>query len=128
MAGNLEPLNDELERSYHEAQERMSDPAVYNDHREAAGAGRKLKELEGPYKLAQRWREARADLDDALDDSDPPGCRRGRGRTVGGRSPPRPDALRGTARLHRRASRSEPERSRWLQGDHVRDQRRRRVL
>jgi peptide chain release factor 1 len=70
MAGNLEPLLDELERSYLEAQERMSDPAVYNDHREAAGAGRKLKELEGPYRLAQRWREARADLDDALDDSD----------------------------------------------------------
>ena len=70
MAGNLEPLLDELERSYHEAQERMSDPAVYNDHREAAGAGRKLKELEGPYKLGQRWREARADLDDALEDSD----------------------------------------------------------
>ena len=70
MAGNLEPLLDELERSYHEAQERLSDPAVYNDHREAAGAGRKLKELEGPYRLAQRWREARADLDDALDDSD----------------------------------------------------------
>jgi peptide chain release factor 1 len=70
MAGNLEPLLDELERSYHEAQERMSDPAVYNDHREAAGAGRKLKELEGPYKLGQRWREARADLDDALEDTD----------------------------------------------------------
>ena len=70
MAGNLEPLLDELERSYQEAQERMSDPAVYNDHREAAGAGRKLKELEGPFKLGQRWREARADLDDALEDSD----------------------------------------------------------
>ena len=70
MAGNLEPLLDELERSYHEAQERLSDPDVYNDHREAAGAGRKLKELEGPYKLGQRWREARADLDDALEDSD----------------------------------------------------------
>src|SRR5258705_2116577 len=70
MAGTIEPLLDELERSYQEAQERMSDPAVYNDHREAAGAGRKLKELEGPYKLAQRWREARADLDDALEDSD----------------------------------------------------------
>jgi peptide chain release factor 1 len=70
MAGNLEPLLDELERSYREAQERMSDPTVYNDHREAAGAGRRLKELEGPYRLAQRWREARADLDDALEDSD----------------------------------------------------------
>ena len=70
MAGNLEPLLDDVERSYREAQERMSDPAVYNDHREVADAGRKLKELEGPYRLAQRWREARADLDDALEDSD----------------------------------------------------------
>src|SRR5207244_4832319 len=57
-------------RSYREAQDRLSDPAVYNDHREAAGAGRRLKELEGPYRLAQRWREARADLDDAREDGD----------------------------------------------------------
>ena len=70
MAGTIEPLLDDVERSYREAQERMSDPAVYNDHREVADAGRKLKELEGPYLLAQRWREARADLDDALEDSD----------------------------------------------------------
>ena len=70
MAGTIEPLLDEVERSYREAQERMSDPAVYNDHREVAAAGRKLKELEGPYRLAERWREARADLDDALEDSD----------------------------------------------------------
>src|SRR2546430_13019236 len=70
MAGNIEPLLDELERSYHEAQERMSNPAVYNERREPARAGRNLKEPEGPYKLGRRWREARADLDDALDDSD----------------------------------------------------------
>src|SRR5437773_1937329 len=70
MAGTIEPLLDEVERSYREVQERMSDPAVYNDHREVAAAGRKLKELEGPYRLAERWREARADLDDALEDSD----------------------------------------------------------
>lgn len=70
MAGNIEPLLDELDRSYEEAQERMSDPAVYNDRREAADAGRKLKELEGPHRLGQRWREARADLDDARADGD----------------------------------------------------------
>ena len=56
MAGNIEQLVDELERSYREAQERMSDPAVYNDHREAAEVGRRLKELEEPYKLAEQWR------------------------------------------------------------------------
>src|SRR5207247_9338264 len=70
MAGTIEPLIDEVERSYREVQERRSDPAAYNDHREVAAAGRRLKELEGPYRLAERWREARADLDDALEDSD----------------------------------------------------------
>jgi peptide chain release factor 1 len=69
MAG-IESLVDELERSYRETQERMSDPAVYNDHREAADAGRRLKELEAPHKLAQAWREARADLDAARGDSE----------------------------------------------------------
>src|ERR671937_2362572 len=61
MAG-IEQLVDELERSYQEAQERMSDPAVYNDHREAAAAGRRLKELEGPHRLAREWRQVRDDL------------------------------------------------------------------
>ena len=53
----MDELVDELERSYRETQERLSDPAVYNDHREAAEVGRRLKELEGPYKLAQEWRD-----------------------------------------------------------------------
>ena len=66
----FEDLVGELERSYGEAQERMSDPAVFSDHRTAADAGRKLKELEGPYKLAQEWRQARADLEDARADGD----------------------------------------------------------
>jgi peptide chain release factor 1 len=65
MAGNIEHLVDDLERSYTEAQERMSDPSVYNDHREAAAAGRRLKELEGPHRLAQEWRQVHADLDEA---------------------------------------------------------------
>src|ERR687898_972519 len=64
----IDALIDELERKYRETQERMSDPAVYNDHREAADTGRRLKELEGPYKLAQRWREVMRDLEDAKDD------------------------------------------------------------
>src|SRR5438067_3332539 len=68
MAGNIEQLVDELERSYNEAQERMSDPAVYNDHREAATAGRRLKELEGPHRLAQEWRQLRDDLEAARGD------------------------------------------------------------
>src|SRR5436190_22734110 len=64
----IEGLVDELDRSYREVQERMSDPAVYNDHREAAEVGRRLKELEAPHKLAVAWQGARADLADAKDD------------------------------------------------------------
>ena len=63
MASQIESLIDDLERSYTEVQERMSDPAVYNDHSEAAEVGRRLKELETPYKLAQEWRAMREDVD-----------------------------------------------------------------
>ena len=69
MAG-IDELVEELERSYGEAQERMSDPAVYNDHRQAADAGRRLKELEGPHKLAEEWRSVREDLEAARSDGD----------------------------------------------------------
>jgi peptide chain release factor 1 len=70
MAATFEGLLDELERNYRETQERLSDPAVFNDHREAAEVGRRLKELEGPYKLAQEWRGVREDLVAARDDPD----------------------------------------------------------
>ena len=66
----IQELVDEVERSYRETQERLSDPAVYNDHREAADVGRRLKELEGPYKLAEEWRGVHEDLDDARGDGD----------------------------------------------------------
>jgi peptide chain release factor 1 len=48
----------------------MADPAVYNDHREAADVGRRLKSLELPHKLAKAWLEARADLDAARGDAE----------------------------------------------------------
>jgi peptide chain release factor 1 len=66
----MDELVDELERSYRETQERLSDPSVYNDHREAAEVGRRLKELEGPHKLAQEWRSVRDDLEAARADGD----------------------------------------------------------
>ena len=70
MAATIESLVDDLERSYTEVQERMSDPSVYNDRREAAEVGRRLKELETPYRLAQEWRGARDDVEAARDDPD----------------------------------------------------------
>jgi peptide chain release factor 1 len=66
----IQELVDEVERSYGETQERMSDPAVYNDHREAAEVGRRLKELEAAHKLAQEWLEVSEDLDAARGDGD----------------------------------------------------------
>jgi peptide chain release factor 1 len=70
MAGNVEQLVDELERTYQEAQERMSDPTVYNDRRQAADAGRRLKELEAPHRLAREWLQVREDLEAARGDGD----------------------------------------------------------
>jgi len=66
----LDDLVTELQRSYAEAQERMADPAVFNDPREAADVGRRLKSLETPYKLAMDWRQAREDLDAARGDAE----------------------------------------------------------
>src|SRR5579864_814369 len=70
MDVTLDNLVDEIERNYAETQERMSDPSVYNDRREAADVGRRLKELETPHRLAQEWRLARDDLAAARDDDD----------------------------------------------------------
>jgi peptide chain release factor 1 len=66
----IDELVAELERSYAEAQDRLSDPAVFSDHRTAADAGRRLKELEGPHRLAQEWREVTGDLEAARADGD----------------------------------------------------------
>jgi peptide chain release factor 1 len=66
----IQELIEDVERSYRETQERLSDPAVYNDHREAAQVGRRLKELESPHKLAQAWRAIQEDLDAARGDGD----------------------------------------------------------
>ena len=70
LVAGFEALVDDLERSFRETQERMSDPSVYDDHREAAQVGRRLKELEGAHKLAQEWRQTRDDLEDAQGDGD----------------------------------------------------------
>jgi peptide chain release factor 1 len=70
MAADFDTLVSDLERNYEELQARMADPAVYNDHREAAEVGRRLKELEGPHKLAQEWRATNEDLEAARGDGD----------------------------------------------------------
>jgi peptide chain release factor 1 len=70
MAAAIETLVDELERSYADAQERMNDPAVYSDQNSARDAGRRLKELEGPWRLAQQWRDVHRDLEDARSDAE----------------------------------------------------------
>jgi len=66
----IQELVEDVERSYRETQERLSDPAVYNDHREAADVGRRLKELESPHKLAREWLAVHEDLEAAWADGD----------------------------------------------------------
>src|SRR5919108_3074648 len=63
-------LVEELERSYGEAQERMNDPALYSDQNAARDAGRRLKELEEPFRLAQEWRGTSDDVEAARSDPD----------------------------------------------------------
>jgi peptide chain release factor 1 len=68
MSESVERLIEELERSYGEAQERMSDPAVFSDRQAAAEAGRRLKDLEVAHKLAQDWTATHDDLEAARGD------------------------------------------------------------
>src|SRR5947208_14924016 len=68
--GGTGDLIEELVRSYRELQERISNPSVYDDRREAAEVGRRLKDLEAPYRLAHEWRQAQADLEAARGDDD----------------------------------------------------------
>jgi peptide chain release factor 1 len=64
----LEELAEELERSHAELEERLADPNVYADPREAAALGRRLKELDPALRVAREWRQATADLADAKGD------------------------------------------------------------
>jgi peptide chain release factor 1 len=64
----LEDLAEELERSHAELEERLADPGVYADPREAADLGRRLKELDPALRAAREWRQASADLADAKGD------------------------------------------------------------
>jgi peptide chain release factor 1 len=68
MTDAVANLIEELERSFAEAQERMSDPAVFSDRQAAAEAGRRLKELEGAHRLAEEWTSTRDDLAAASED------------------------------------------------------------
>src|ERR687897_542381 len=65
----IQELVEDVERSYLETQERMSDPAVYNDRREAADVGRDLKELVP--ELEERLETLEEELKLALVESDP---------------------------------------------------------
>ncbi len=66
----IDLLVEELERSFGELQERMADPAIYADRREAADLGRRLKELELAHRLGQEWRGAAEDVEAARADPD----------------------------------------------------------
>jgi peptide chain release factor 1 len=66
----MQDLVEEVERSYAETQERMNDPALYSDRREAAEVGRRFKELQAANELAEEWRKVFSDLEAARGDGD----------------------------------------------------------
>src|SRR5687767_9549016 len=68
MAAPIENLSEDLERSYTELQKRMSEPSVYRDRNEAAGVGKRLKELGPAYRLAEEWRVTHEDVEASLAD------------------------------------------------------------
>ncbi len=64
----LEELAEELERSHAELEQRLADPNVYADRREAANLGGRLMELDPALRAAREWLQASADLADAKGD------------------------------------------------------------
>ena len=71
----LDDLAEELERSHAELEERLADPTIYADPREAADLGRRLKELDPALRAAREWRQASASSSPAKEDSSgSPGC------------------------------------------------------
>jgi peptide chain release factor 1 len=66
----IDALVEEVERSYAETEERMNDPSLYDDRREAAEVGRRFKELQAAREVAEAWRQASDDLDAARSDGD----------------------------------------------------------
>ena len=64
MTARIDSLVDELERSYSGSGAHERSRALLGPQRRRPG-GRRLKELEGPHKLAQEWREVRDDAEAA---------------------------------------------------------------
>jgi peptide chain release factor 1 len=71
----VEPLVEQIERSYAEVERELADPAVLADHARLAEVGRRHRRLQEAHALARRWRTARGTIDDAeqglADEQDP---------------------------------------------------------
>ena len=65
LACVIERLVEQIEARFAEAQVEMSDPEVFGDRRRMAAAGRLYRQLEPAAQLAERWRAAVADEQEA---------------------------------------------------------------
>ncbi|MGA0122449.1 MAG: peptide chain release factor 1 [Gaiellales bacterium] len=74
----MEPLVQQIERAFAEAEAELADPAVLADHQRLAEAGRRHRRLADAHALAVAWREATqtaADAAEALDGEEDPDVR-----------------------------------------------------
>src|SRR4051794_20772018 len=61
----IEPLIDQIEHRWAEAEQLMADPEVIGDRHRYAEAARTYRQLEPAARLAEQWRRARGDVDGA---------------------------------------------------------------
>ena len=63
----MEPLVEDIERSFAEIERELGDPTLFNDQQRAVEVTREHKRLKVAADLAARWRELRAQLEEAAE-------------------------------------------------------------
>jgi peptide chain release factor 1 len=63
----VEPLVEDIERSFAEIERELGDPSLFNDQKRAVEITREHKRLKAAADLAARWRELRAQLEEAAE-------------------------------------------------------------
>ncbi|MCW2973637.1 MAG: Peptide chain release factor 1 [Thermoleophilia bacterium] len=67
MIDSVEPLVEEIERSFQEVERQLSDPDLFNDQKRAVEVTREHKRLKDAHELADRWRTLQAELVEAAE-------------------------------------------------------------
>lgn len=66
----MEPLVEEIERSFQEIERELSDPNLFNDQRRAVEVSREHKRLSKAHDMAVKWRELKAAINESVELAD----------------------------------------------------------